>query len=321
MKFSLLPLVGIIIFIYIILNIDFGKIFVILSNSNIILVVIAVLTIIFSIIIKTIKWQVLIKTYGINYPLSKSLKAWFMGFSLSMVTPARIGDFSRAYHLRKETSIGKGLTTVVIDRMIDIFILFILAIIGILNFFTFYTGYLNLLTLFIIFFCLFLVTIYLFTKKEIMKWIFKPLFNRFVPEGYKSSINFTFNEFYQGLEIIKNKYLLIAIFLGITSWLFSLFQSFLVALSLNLNISIIFVFSVMPIVILLDMLPISFSGIGTRDAALIFFLSFISLSTEYAISFSLMIFLLGYVIPGLIGSILLWKSKMKLDFIHKEKYG
>lgn len=42
-------------------------------------------------------------------------------------------------------------------------------------------------------------------------------------------------------------------------------------------------------------LPVSVSGIGTREAALVFFLSFIGIQAEAAISFSLMQLLIEYI--------------------------
>jgi hypothetical protein len=58
-----------------------------------------------------------------------------------------------------------------------------------------------------------------------------------------------------------------------------------------------------PLVSLLDTLPISFSGMGTRDIGLIFFFSLIGLSPEAAISTSIMALVLGYLFVGLIGFI------------------
>jgi hypothetical protein len=59
------------------------------------------------------------------------------------------------------------------------------------------------------------------------------------------------------------------------------------------------------------MLPISFSGIGTRDAALILFLSFLSIGKEYAISLSLLVFVLGYVSIGIVGSTIMLKEHIR----------
>ena len=50
----------------------------------------------------------------------------------------------------------------------------------------------------------------------------------------------------------------------------------------------------------LDALPVFVMGIGTRDAALVFFFSLVGLSAEAAVSFSLMM-LLVYAITGLVG--------------------
>ena len=55
--------------------------------------------------------------------------------------------------------------------------------------------------------------------------------------------------------------------------------------------------SIIPLITLLDALPISFSGLGTRDAAMIFLFSLMSLSAEAAVSFSLLILVFNYPIP------------------------
>jgi uncharacterized membrane protein YbhN (UPF0104 family) len=105
--------------------------------------------------------------------------------------------------------------------------------------------------------------------------------------------------------------MVLAVVLGVLVWLVSIVPYYLLALSIGLNLSYMFLLSVVPIVALLDMLPISFSGIGTRDAALILFLSFISIGKEYAISLSFLILIFGYVLIGLVGSIVMLKEHIR----------
>jgi uncharacterized protein (TIRG00374 family) len=314
MKISrLFLLVGIFLFVYILLNIDIGKTIQILSNANISLIILALLLLIFTVVMKALKWKMLIGMYDKGYPLGSATKAWLMGFSLSMVTPARIGDISRAYYIKHKISIGKGITTVIIDRVIDITILFCMAIIGLVSFAAFFTSDSNLFLIISVLFVLFIFGVYASTKKKLVKIFLRPVFDRIVPEKHKSSLNLTFNDFYLGLDSIKRhrKNVIFAAVLGVIIWFVSIVPYYLLALSIGLDLPYMFLLSVVPIVALLDMLPISFSGIGTRDAALILFLSFLSIGREYAISLSFLVLVFGYLLIGLAGTVIMLREHMK----------
>jgi uncharacterized membrane protein YbhN (UPF0104 family) len=52
---------------------------------------------------------------------------------------------------------------------------------------------------------------------------------------------------------------------------------------------------------ILSFLPISFAGIGTREAILVYFFSLENLSSESALAFSTLVFSFTYLLFGLIG--------------------
>ena len=307
------PLIGIALFAYLLLNIDLGKTFRILSEVNITLIFFAVLVSVLVVFLKAFKWKLIVDLYGKKYSVREATKAWVMGFSLSVVTPGRLGDLSRAYYIKDRAGLGKGLTTVIIDRVIDIAILFCLAILGFLSFVAFFTQYSNLFFTVSALFALFVLGVLISTKKEIVRALLKPVFRRLVPEKHKSALHLTFHEFYSGLASIRKGKVrvLLAVMVGLLVWAISIFQYFLLATALGLNVPLLFLVSVVPLVALLDILPVSFSGIGTRDAALILFFSFISVGKEYAISLSLLALLFGYVLIGLAGAFFMLKGEHK----------
>ncbi len=304
------PVVGIVIFIYLLMNIDLQKTLDILSKSNLLLVVLTVMTLPITISLKALKWKILVNLYDKRYPLKECIKAWLMGFSMSIVTPGRVGDISRAYYIKDRIGVGKGLTTVIIDRVIDIAILFSLAVLGFLSFVTFFTEYSNLFLTVSVLFFIFILAVVVFTKKKLMKMIFKPVFYRIAPKKHRSAIKMTFDEFYTGLHSVRKgkRNVILSIMIGVLVWIISMIQYYLLAMAIGLSVPFLFLLSIIPIISLLDMLPISFSGIGTRDAAMILFFSFISIGKEYAISLSLLILLFGYVMIGLVGAAFLLRG-------------
>lgn len=147
--------IGIFIFVYILLNINIIKFIEILYNVNIFLFSISFLIIFPSILLKTLKWKFFLNVFGIKYNTSDLLKTWLKGFSISMITPARLGDLSRAYFMRKKIKIGKGITSVVFDRIIDIIILLFFALIGVFSFMLIFLEHFNILGILILLFIFF----------------------------------------------------------------------------------------------------------------------------------------------------------------------
>lgn len=299
------PLIGIILFIFIILNTGLGKIIEVFSNFNISYSIAAFLLLLPLSIIKVYKWKLLIKSCNIQYGLLKAMIAYFVSSFIAGVTPGRIGDFIKAFYLNKSenVSLGKSLTTVVVDRLLDVFMLLVLAISGIFIFSYLYNinrNYMLMLLLFLV--VIITVSIFILNKKYI-KAMLKPLFNRFIPNRYRSNVKLNFDEFYSGIKLIRsNKTILIlVVILTIVTWLTTFFQHYLLTLALNIHVSYFFLILVSPIIIIIEAIPISFSGIGTRDAALVLFFSLIGISSSEAISFSLTILFFGYIslLPGL----------------------
>lgn len=308
------PLFGILLFLYIILNVDFIKIFEVLKNINIFYLIISLLLGVPIIVIKALKWKLLIKAYKINYSLIKSITSWLVGFSFGIVTPGRVGDLVRVLYLKEKVNLGKSLTTVIVDRVIDILILFCLAIFGIISFVMFYTEIGALYTIVPVIFVLFLVAVYLLTKKRFVYFLLKPIF-KITPNKHKTKIDITIDNFYSGLNSMKRKkhIILSSTILGILAWFFLILQFYFFGLSLNLNLSYQFLLIIVPIITLLDALPISFAGIGTRDAALIFFFTPLLLAPETAISFSLLILFFNYALTGIIGLLIWFKNPIKIS--------
>ena len=64
---------------------------------------------------------------------------------------------------------------------------------------------------------------------------------------------------------------------------------------------------------LISMVPISISGLGTRDAVLIYLFSLLGLKAELAVSYALIFFLAFFVCSGLMGIVALWIKPVSLS--------
>jgi uncharacterized protein (TIRG00374 family) len=288
-----LGLVGIILFVYIISKVNLNQVINIFSSANPFFIALSIVPLFFVIVLRSLRWKVIINATGFDISLKDCFLIWLKGYFLGGVTPGRVGDLFRAKFLTDKIgiSLGKSLMAAVVDRVFDILVIFGLSALGILMILQLFGiavfSLCNLFILLVVFgLCLYILTIRKLTAK-----ILSPLFNLFVPSKFKEKTKIDFDEFYKGLDLLKERkrHLFASISVGILSWLVAGYGCYMLALSLSLNISYWYVLISVAISSLIALLPISISGLGTREATFIFLFSIINIVPEEAVSFSLLI--------------------------------
>ncbi len=303
-KVSILPLFGIVLFAAIIVNIDVSNVILTLASADMTLVSYSLILTVPNVVLKALKWKLVIKSYGKDYGLFRAVRAWMAGFFLGIITPGRVGDLSRALYLRKEAGVsgGRALSTVFVDRVTDIVVLFCFSLVGISVLAGVFTEGTGLIAYISAVFMTFLLVVIAFTRKGLVSRILRPLSSRLIPRERHSIMSRAFHDFYDGFSGMKKLMIIAAVGLCSVTWIISITQFWLLASAIGLRLPYTFFIGVVPIAVLLDTLPISFSGIGTRDAALIFFFSLVSLPSEPAVSLSLLSFITTYVTMGIVGA-------------------
>ena len=312
MKLSrLFPAFGILMFAFILSGSNLGSVASNISGADPFIMSFALLLFVPMILVKALKWKILVGIYNVPFGLGASAAAWLAGYAVGIITPARLGDLYRAAYLGKKLSLGKSITTIAIDRLIDVIILFTMAAFSVTVFVGSYSGMGNVALAVYVCFSVFAVVSLLVMKKGATRFIMKPMFRIFMPDRLKGRASSIFADFYDGIRHMKSNTgtVMVSVLLGIFSWFITIFQMYLVANAMGLGLGYGYMAMIMPIVLLLETLPISVSGLGTRDAAMIFFFSLASLQADVAVSFSLMIFLVNYVLAGVAGfAVWLWRK-------------
>ncbi|UCG68641.1 MAG: flippase-like domain-containing protein [Thermoplasmata archaeon] len=309
-KSSYLGIVGILVLIYILLNINLSKVVSILKSADLFFLGIAILINVVVISLLTIRWKYIIHTMGVEVNFKLCLILRLKGSFLGNITPGKIGDLYRAKHLSEETDfeLAKSFSSVIIDRILDISALIFLNILGlyillfVFEIKTFWIEY-------IIFSFLILIGLFLIIKKNLMRKLLKPIYKVFVPMDARQNIVMHFNEFYMALAKIKLRNYLFSFIISIAVWIAGFIGIYFLALSLSISVSLIFIISMAACATFISALPISIGGLGTREAVYVFFLSSIGIESEYSVALSLMVFIflnLIYVPVG-IASYLIFK--------------
>ncbi|MBN1157291.1 flippase-like domain-containing protein [Candidatus Woesearchaeota archaeon] len=295
---KILPVIGIAIFVYIVHDVGIRNIISAIKPVKPLLLVPMTILLILIALLKSYKWGILLKAMKTGKPFGCVLKVWFAGFFLGLVTPGKIGDFFKVAYLKGR--LMKSLTSVILDRILDIISLVILCGLSFLILSSRFSGMPQYGTVIIASAALIVLGLLIFDRR-IMRTLLKPLYKFLLPKKHKKSFKAKFNEFYNELSALEKKRLIVPALLTVFSWYACFSFSYAVAVCLGLEISLGYIFLIMPVITLVEMLPISVSGLGTRDAALIFFFSAIGFRKEQAVAFSLANLVLGAWILGIAG--------------------
>ena len=222
-----------------------------------------------NILIKAERWKIMLSQ---SYDLERkeSIRLTLSANTFNIFTPSKLGEFTKAYFLRTDLRLGKGFSSILFERVLDMFSLCSLALLGLIL-----VGELNNTTIPVIIFCFIVVLAFIllffidFSKVGILNRISNSLMG-------KRGVGNVLENFYDLLSEIKTNKKIIGTLLvySLAIWTLNLIQIYFFFLCFEFfTIAIELVFGFVPAAILIGMIPITLFGIGTRDAALIFFFS------------------------------------------------
>ncbi|MEM0360272.1 MAG: lysylphosphatidylglycerol synthase transmembrane domain-containing protein [Candidatus Diapherotrites archaeon] len=312
--------IGILLLITIILFIDTSKLLETLAKTNLFLFFSATLLSLPAVFFRSLKWHLMLKKQGHDFPLKKIFKYYFIGIGLGSFTPGRIGDFAKAIFVNKKIkSLPVSFSSVLVDRLIDLSVLVGLGIFSLCIFLWIYQTTIISITVIIAMVVGLASCFYLLFNKRLLKKALKPFYRILVPEKFKEKLSSGFDSFMDSVQaLLKNRSLLaIAVFLSLASWLFEVFAEYLLALSLGIELPVSFVFLAVSLATLISLLPLSISGIGTRDALIIALFSLRSIPAESAVAFSFLVLFYSTLI-SLAGIAIMAFEKISVKEIMKD---
>ena len=257
------------------------------------------------------RWQLLMKAQDIEYSLKDSTIMYAAALYIGALTPGRIGDFIKVLYLKGDNyQFGKSFATVLQDRLFDLVSLLLLGYAGMLLFIAYFERTILILSS-ILMGTLLLILFFLY-KKDISMGILEYISSHFIPEGYRENVKTGFSDLCNGFKTLNTNLWALATFLTAFAWLIYFLIMYLLALSIDINIPFLYLATCVSISAVITLIPISISGIGTRDATLIILFSYLGLSKESAIAFSVMI-LIMFAFNGLIGLIAWLKRPISIN--------
>ncbi|HET9847831.1 MAG TPA: lysylphosphatidylglycerol synthase transmembrane domain-containing protein [Candidatus Dormibacteraeota bacterium] len=118
-------------------QLDYGASLRAIRQTNLAIYVLAIAAFYFSFVIRTVRWQLLLRNTGESEKFGELFHIIILAWFANCVLPAKMGDFYRAYLLRQQTDVSgsKGLGTVFSERALDFLVLMSLLVIsGLISF-------------------------------------------------------------------------------------------------------------------------------------------------------------------------------------------
>lgn len=306
-----LRLTGVIILCVILFKIDFTKAISILAQLNIPLFIFVVLLNIPQIFIKSFRWNQLLRKQSIHYDLKDSFLVYFSSVYVGILTPGRFGEFVKALYVKsgKDISLSRGMSSVLMDRLFDMYLLIILGGTGIWKF-----GILGKLSnAFVIVTIIVMLAPILMLNKKMMGKLLHPLYKLVFLKRVTDNIEEKFEDFYNGINQLINLNLLFSGLLTCLAYLVFFIQCYLIVIAMGISVNFITIAIFMSISSMISLIPISISGLGTRDAVLIYLFALIGFKPETAVSYSFLVFITFFVCGGLMGAIACWIRPLKFQ--------
>jgi glycosyltransferase 2 family protein len=295
---KLIPLIGVAIFIYLLSRIGIRSIYsTIFKLNQYFFLALALIPILF--LLQLYKWNLFLKKQDINLSFWQLFKISSIGNFYGFITPSQLGSFVRANYVKKYTShtVAEIYPSVLIERLFDLISVFILAILGLS---IVLKGELDIFIIIIILFVIAVAgTFFVLTRTGI--GIVLKMAKFLTSKKIFSNIDNFVDMFYR--KMFKIRDLIYPLMINIGYWLAIFSASYVVALSYNMTVPWLDYISIFAIATLIGIIPITASGLGTREAALLVMLLPYGSSAQIIISMSIMVLILYTVIPALVGAV------------------
>jgi len=235
-----------------------------------------------------LRWQMLLKTIGINIPLKKLISSFSGGIFFSIFLPSTIGgDLVRAADLAEHTKKAKEvIATVFLDRL---------------------SGYIGLVLVILLAFLLnreLLFDKVVFTSVSVimilLAIVLLVLFNnniysgitKFLSSPGSGKIKETIKNMHQEIHVFRNhkRMIILNLFISFISQLIGPVSVYFIGLALGIRVDFIYFIIFLPIIGAITLLPIAVGGLGLREGLFVVYFAKVGVVKQLALAMSLLSF-------------------------------
>jgi glycosyltransferase 2 family protein len=256
---------------------------------------------IIGLLISAYRWQLLLGVMQVDAPLMGLLSAYLIGGFFNNFLPTRVGgDIYRMVASSKYTgSMLRPFAVIIVERLSGIYGLILIGITAAVLYPRFHEIRNLALALFILAVGGFLITLLFYGSKRFYQWLTN--LTSKLPAKISTKLIGIFEAFW---HFSRSKKTMVYVFvLGLLLQFNVILYYYLIARGIQMNMSLLEASLVMPLLICIQLLPLTPNGIGVREFSYIYLLKPFGVSEAQAVAFSFWDYILTFAY-GLVGGIL-----------------
>ena len=304
-------LIGIGIFILILYKINWAEFLRIIRQLNPYWVFTSLVLQGIALVVTTWRWKLIMERLDIHVSFGRSFIHQLVGTGVAMVTPGQLGEFVKVlYHRGLRIPVPESALSVLIDRLYDLFMLFVFGFLSLAILFGIQPNLVAAIAI-----VGGLVTLILFfiirNKVDSAYWI-AAFLARLSPKAYKEMIRQKTRRLARKVVSMSPVFVATCVLLSLTNYTLLVAKVYMLALAVHMDVSFWYIALAVPLCRLAGLLPISVSGIGTRDAMIIYLLSRVGVPAESSLILSLLS-LISLEFQALFGILFWWRYPPTLE--------
>ncbi len=309
-----LPIViGLLLFGWVLTKVNLPDTMVYLKKADWKLLFLALICFLVMVYIKGIRWSFLLRMQSARYSIWNCFLIYMSTLFWGNFTPGRAGDFFKVFYLREDLkfSTGTGMASVLVDRVFDLYLLLVLGGLGILV----YpmpadpTSLKMILAVKVLFGVLIVLTLLAFNKK-IGEVFLKAAFQRLLKQEHREKTDKLFEDFHKGMASFYKPAILVPALLSLASYVSFFWGCYMIALSIGIPVNLFYLSFCVSVVNIVSLL--TFLGMGTREAALIFLFALVSVTKDQALAYSLLLLFVGNILFNLLGLVCFYLKPIRI---------
>ncbi len=296
-------LLGLVLFILLLRMVDVSATARLLISANPIWVIASFFFLLPEIIFKGFRIAAMSRSFHSRLSVKNAIWLYLAGQPLSALTPAKLGDIIRVLGIIRWGSLRphSAFAVHVADKIFDIVVLGLLTAMGLISLIL-QNQHQAPAEAALLGIALGILLMMLFLNPRWMGYFLKPLLLYLAPQRLAEKVRAHGREFYQDLlGLFQLPRIPLPFFFSLMAWFAVLIRAYFSARALGLPLSFTFIALHLPIVIMIEFIPITLLGFGTREASLLLFFSSAQIPNSGLFSFSFMLVLAGPLCTSLLG--------------------
>jgi len=251
------------------------------------------------VVVRAYRWQILVRDQGVDASLRELTSLYFVGFLFNNLLPSGFGgDAVKMYELSDRSHRGaEAVSSVLVDRFIGLIALQAIGLVALI--FSWQLVPFEIVVVTVLLFGASLVAAWVVSYRRLWEFLADrvPLFDRFLSIKSVHSL-------VSSLQSYSRSALLRALGVGLVFNVLLIAANVLIGTALGADVALRFYMIFVPLTSLVLILPISFAGLGVREATYVLLFSQVGMTPEVALSLSLLVYVLGTLMPGLVGGVI-----------------